>query len=245
LKYRLYIGTSGWSYPSFKGIFYPPELKFRDWLRYYAQYLNSVEINVTFYRTPRPSTLKRWYEETPKDFVFALKAPKVITHIKRLKSVEEEISKFLKTLEALREKARFLLFQLPPNLKYEKEAISSFLQLMPRDYKIALEVRNSSFHNEEFVNLLKIFGIALCLSDCAGKYPSWYEVRTADFLYIRLHGSKELYKSSYEDSELMTLKEKIEKLAPEEVCVYFDNTVFGYAISNAIRFKNLFSSEHH
>lgn len=243
MKFRLYVGTSGWSYSSFKGIFYPEDLKSKDWLRYYAQFFNTVEINATFYRTPRATTFKKWYEETPEDFVFSLKAPRIITHLKKLRDIEEPLSRFLKSLEPLKEKAKYLLFQLPPGLKYDREIILSFLRALPKDYKVAIEIRNKSFHTEEFTEILKDFGICLCLSDCAGKYPSWYEVRTANFLYIRLHGSKEIYRSSYEEGELMNLKRKIEEFSPEEVCVYFDNTVYGFAVTNALRFKKILSSD--
>ena len=236
---KYYIGTCGWSYSSFKGIIYPEDSKSREWLGYYVKYFNTVEINVTFYRRPRKSTFEKWYAETPSDFVFSVKAPKVITHIKRLKDVEKELETFLTDIKPLKEKARVLLFQLPPSFKYEKEVIENFLKLLPSDYLNVLEIRHKTFHNEEFVELLRKFNVCLCFSDCGKRYPSWYEVQTADFLYIRLHGREVLYVSNYSEEDLKELVLKIKKFDVKEVYVYFDNTAKGYAAENALKLKEL------
>jgi len=239
-----FIGTSGWSYLSFRGIFYPPELKSKDWLAFYAQYFNTVELNVTFYRTPKATTFQKWYEETPQGFVFSLKAPKVITHIKKLKDIEDSLKEFLKSFKPLKEKAKVLLFQFPPSLKYERGLCEAFLKLLPtEEFKIVVEIRNQSFHDPEWADLLREYGICLCFSDCGKRYPSWYEVKTADFLYFRMHGSKELYVSNYEEEELVALKNKIEAYNPSEAYIYFDNTALGYAVANALRLKELCQSE--
>ncbi len=240
---KYYIGTSGWSYYSFKGIFYPPELKPRDWLKFYSQYFNTVEINATFYRTPRPSTFKKWYEETPEDFVFSIKAPKTITHIKRLKDIEESLELFLKSISPLKEKARVLLFQLPPSLSYEKALMENFLTKLPvEDYHCVIEIRHKSFHNDEFAELLRKYRVCLCFSDCGPRYPSWYEVLTADFLYLRLHGSPQLYVSNYEEEELERIANLIKSFQVNEAYVYFDNTSLGYAVKNALSLKEKLSS---
>ncbi|MFN3568314.1 MAG: DUF72 domain-containing protein [Caldimicrobium sp.] len=234
---KYYIGTSGWSYPSFREIFYPLDLKPKDWLAFYSKYFNTVEINATFYRTPKPTTFQKWYESTPPYFVFSVKAPKLITHIKKLKDIKEPLETFLKSLKPLAEKARVLLFQLPPSLSFDKELLESFLRLMPKEYKNVIEIRHKSFHNEEFINLLEKYGVSLCFSDCGKRYPSWFEYNTADFLYIRLHGSKQLYVSNYEEEELDNLIKVIHKFTVSEVYVYFDNTALGYAVKNALSFK--------
>lgn len=235
---RYYIGTSGWSYYSFKNIFYPPDLKTKDWLKFYSQYFNTVEINVTFYRTPRASTFKKWYEETPSNFVFSIKAPKIITHIKRLREVEESLELFLKSLSPLKEKARVLLFQLPPSLPYDRTLMEKFLKKIHiESYRCAIEIRHKSFHNEEFAELLRKHKVCLCFSDCGSRYPSWYEVQTADFLYLRLHGSPKLYVSNYEEEELDRIANLIKRFRVEEVYVYFDNTSLGYAVKNALIIK--------
>ncbi len=235
---KYFIGTSGWSYYSFKGIFYPLELKPKDWLRFYSQYFNTVEINITFYRTPRPSTFKKWYEETPPEFVFSVKAPKVITHIKRLREIEESLDLFLKSISPLKEKTRVLLFQFPPSFSYEKVLMEEFLKQLPVDkYRCVIEIRHKSFHNEEFAKLLRHYGVCLCFSDCGRRYPSWYEVQTADFLYLRLHGSTQLYVSNYEEEELERIAKLIKSFQVEEAYVYFDNTALGHAVKNALTLK--------
>ncbi len=239
IEKNIYIGTSGWNYYSFKEIFYPLHLKPKDWLSFYAEHFNTVEVNATFYRLPTLKTFEKWYSETPENFVFSLKVPKVITHIKRLKEVEQELKEFLACISGLKEKAEVLLFQLPPSLKYEPEVWEKFSKILPENYLKVIEVRNRSFHQEEFINFLKKHNLCLCFSDCAGKYPSWYEVQTADFLYFRMHGSKKLYVSNYEEEELKELVQKINFYSVKKVFVYFDNTSLGYAVLNAKRLKEL------
>ncbi|MCS7199384.1 MAG: DUF72 domain-containing protein [Caldimicrobium sp.] len=234
-----YIGTSGWNYVSFKGIFYPRELPSAQWLRFYAQYFDTVELNVTFYRTPRPSTFQKWYEETPSNFVFSVKAPRIITHFKRLREVKEPLIDFLKSLQPLKEKARALLFQLPPSLSFNRELMEAFLPLLPKDFDIAIETRHQSFQCEEWIEMLRKYNLSLCLSDCGKRYASWFEVKTTDFLYLRLHGSKELYVSEYTEEELQSIVAVIKRLNPKYSYVYFDNTARGFAIKNALRLKEL------
>lgn len=239
MEVKYYIGTCGWSYYSFKKFLYPPESKPKEWLRIYSQHFNTVEINATFYKIPTAKTFKKWYEETPKDFVFSVKAPKLITHLKKLKEVEEDLKNFLTAISPLKEKAKVLLFQLPPSFKYNRENLENFFKILPSDYYHVVEIRNISFHNNEFVELLKKYKICLCFSDCAGKYPSWYEVQTTDYLYIRLHGSKKLYVSNYEERELHELANKIKVFKIGLAFVYFDNTAEGYAVPNALELKKI------
>lgn len=236
---KYYIGTSGWSYSSFRGVLYPEGLKSKDWLMFYAERFNTVEINATFYRTPRKSTFEKWYAETPKDFVFSVKAHKSITHVKRLKDVDEELKTFFKSIEPLKEKGRVILFQLPPSLTFSKEVLEEFLAKLPSGYKHVVEIRNKSFHNEEFFELLRKRGVCLCFSDFGGRYPSWVEVMTANFLYIRMHGRERVYFSNYTEEELKELSQTIKRFNAEEVYVYFDNTGLGYAVPNALRLREI------
>ncbi len=237
---KVFIGTSGWSYYSFKGIFYPEELKSRDWLSFYARHFNAVEINATFYRLPRKSTFEKWYAETPEDFIFSVKASKVITHVKRLKDVKEELSNFLDRVSVLKEKARVLLFQLPPSLKYDKALLEGFFPLLPGEYLNVIEVRHKSFHCEEFFEICRKYNVCLCFSDCGKKYPyAWFEVQTAPFLYVRLHGSPDIYVSNYSKERLKELAAFLKEFQAEELFVFFDNTAKGYAVLNALEFKDL------
>ncbi|MFN3505726.1 MAG: DUF72 domain-containing protein, partial [Caldimicrobium sp.] len=212
-------------------------LKPKDWLSFYSQHFNTVEINATFYKTPKASTFQKWYESTPPDFVFSVKAPKIITHIKKLKEVKEPLDFFIKSITPLAEKARVLLFQLPPSLAYEKHSLEEFLKLLPQNFKNVLEIRHKSYHNEEFIKLLEKYRVSLCFSDCGKRYPSWFEYQTTDFLYFRLHGSRQLYVSNYEEEELDNIIKVIQRFNVSEVYVYFDNTALGYAVKNALTLK--------
>jgi len=237
-KEEIRIGTSGWNYPHWRGIFYPEGLSTRKWLSYYATYFDTVEVNATFYGTPKETTFRRWYEETPEGFLLALKASRYITHIRRLKDVAEPLDRFYQVISPLREKIGPLLFQFPPSLEYDRGLISQFLDLLNPNFRTAIEIRHVSFHNEEFLELLASHNVALCLSDTAGRYPSLWEVVTADFVYIRLHGSRVLYRSCYTEKELRLWAEKISHFA-RPTYVYFDNDSLGWAVPNALRLKEL------
>ncbi len=232
------IGTSGWNYPHWKGIFYPEKLPSTKWLSYYSEFFETVEVNATFYGTPKEKTFKKWYEETPSDFIFALKANRFITHVKRLKDVAEPLKRFYAAISPLKEKIGPILFQLPPSLKYDRSLLKEFVRLLDLSYKTAIEVRHQSFLCEEFYELLRRFNISLCLSDTAGRYPSLVEVLTADFVYVRLHGSRVLYRSCYTEEELQAWAQKLKSWAIPAY-VYFDNDSLGWAVPNALRLKEL------
>ncbi len=232
------IGTSGWNYPHWRGVFYPKGLATSKWLTYYATYFDTVEVNATFYGTPKEKTLKKWYGETPSGFLFALKASRFITHVKRLRQVEEPLKRFYQVIAPLKEKIGPLLFQLPPSLKYDRALIADFLALLDPRYQTAIEIRHASFHNDEFLGLLATHQVALCLSDTAGRYPSLLEAVTAPFVYVRLHGSRTLYRSCYTEEELRAWAQKIVSFN-RPTYVYFDNDSLGWAVPNALRLKEL------
>ncbi len=236
------VGTSGWNYPHWRGVFYPPGLPTTRWLGFYAEYFDTVEVNATFYGTPKETTFKKWYEQTPPGFLFALKASRFITHVKRLRQVEEPLKRFYQVISPLREKIGPLLFQLPPSLKYDRQLVADFLALLDKKYLTAIEIRHQSFHNDEFLALLAEHNVALCLSDTAGRYPSLLEEVTASFVYIRLHGSRTLYRSCYTEEELRGWAEKIKSFR-RPTYVYFDNDSLGWAVPNALRLKELLGQE--
>ncbi len=233
------IGTSGWHYRHWRGLFYPEDLPVKRWLPYYARFFDTAEVNATFYGTLKPETLRRWVEETPENFVFSVKASRYITHVKRLKGVQEALKRFYGSLEPLYPKLGPILFQLPPSLKYDPLLLEEFLGLLPREFPLVLEVRHRSFHQEAFLDQLRSQGVALCLSDTAGRYPSLFWATTADFSYVRLHGSRRLYRSCYTEEELQDWARKIRGLAVKRVYVYFDNDALGWAPENALRLKKM------
>ncbi len=235
---QLRIGTSGWIYKHWKGLFYPGDLAQKSWLEFYARHFDTVEINATFYRLPKPSTFESWYNRTPEGFLWAVKASKFITHTKRLKGCEEPIQRFYNSVEPLREKLGPLLFQLPPSLTFDESLFKEFCSLLKTSFTHALEVRHKSWIQERAFQIMSDYNIAFCISDTAGRYP-FHEIITADFIYIRLHGSQKLYASLYTKDEIKQWAEKIIKW-DKPTFVYFDNDFEGYAIQNARELKDFF-----
>lgn len=234
---QVYIGTSGWTYDHWKGSFYPEDFPKRKWLEYYTEHFNTVELNATFYRSMQPNTFEGWYKKTPKGFVWSVKASRFITHIKRLKDASASIDVFLASTLPLKEKLGPILLQLPPGLGFEKNVFESFCKSLPSNYKYTIEARNKSWHTEEALSSLKRHHIAWCISDTAGRYP-YREAVTANFVYIRLHGSRSLYASEYTEAELAKWAKKIRTWC-KETFVYFDNDYMAYAPKNAVQLIQL------
>ncbi len=234
---KIYIGTSGWSYPHWGNRFYPPDLPKAQWLPYLATVFDTVEINATFYRQPRSETFEKWFRQTPDRFLFSIKANRFITHIKRLKEVAEPLNRFYKGISPLGKKVGAILFQLPPSLRFDPDTVASFLEQIDPRYPVVIEPRNTSFFTEAFYKLLADARCALCWSDTAGRYP-YREVVTAHFLYIRLHGSPVLYRSSYSRDFLNALGQKILDFGLETF-IYFDNDADGHAPENALTLKKI------
>src|SRR5690348_1522013 len=270
---RALIGISGWRYAPWRGVFYPPDLPQYRELEYASRALPTIEINGTFYSLQRPESFKRWYEETPPGFIFSIKGTRYITHILRLRDIGAPLANFFASgLFNLHEKLGPILWQFPPSFRYDSERMKRFFELLPQNTKDALslarrrdrrmtgrvrlaidtvrplrhaiEIRNDSFLDETFVQLLREFNIALVVADTAGKWPYREDV-TADFMYLRLHGDKELYASGYTDEALTRWAERIRvwregdqpedahlvapvyplERQPRDIYCYFDNDV--------------------
>ena len=233
------VGISGWTYAPWRGEFYPKELKQKLELGYASRRFNALEINGTFYSLQRPSSFQLWYDQSPKGFVFALKGPKLITHMRRLKEPRQPFANFLASgMLCLREKLGPFLWQFPPNMPFDEDRFKAFFDLLPRDaeslarlakehdsrldgrahvefdanrpVRHAVEFRHESFLTDRFVDLLRQYEIALVVADVATKYPTAEDV-TADWVYVRLHGSRELYASGYTPSEIKAWSEKIQR----------------------------------
>jgi uncharacterized protein YecE (DUF72 family) len=227
---KLRIGISGWRYPPWRGRFYPKDLPQRLELHYASRQLDTIEINGSFYSLQRPESWRNWYRDTPRGFVFAVKAPRFITHILRLREVEAPLANFLASgVLELREKLGPFLWQFPPSLKYDHALFDAFLSSLPkssaaafalaqhhdghlkhvgdlspgrnRRLRHAIEIRHESFENPAFISLLRRHGVALVVSDAASKWPKLQDL-TGGFVYMRLHGDKQLYASGYDDAAL-------------------------------------------
>ena len=227
---KLRIGISGWRYPPWRGRFYPEDLPQRLELHYASRQLHTIEINGSFYSLQHPDSWHSWYRDTPRGFVFAVKAPRFITHIRRLRDVEKPVANFFASgVLALGEKLGPILWQFPPSLKYDHALFDAFLSLLPKDSASALvmarghdqhikhvddltpnrnhrlrhavEIRHDSFKNPAFIQLLRKHRAALVISDAATKWPKLQDL-TGGFVYMRLHGDKVLYSSGYTDAAL-------------------------------------------
>lgn len=182
---QLFVGTSGWAYPSWKPGFYPAKLAQKKFLSHYATQLNTVEVNFTFRQLVKESTIQNWIEQTPATFRFGVKAHQVITHIKRLKATEEFLPRFLATIEPLASAGKLgpVLFQLPPNLKVDAALLKDFLALLPRVLPAAFEFRHDSWFNDSTWELMKAHGAALCVAETEERTTP--DVVTAAFVYYR------------------------------------------------------------
>ncbi|MET9630419.1 DUF72 domain-containing protein [Lentzea sp. NPDC006480] len=221
------IGTSGWRYPEWRDGFYR-NVPQRRWLSHLASHVGTIEINSSFYRLQPPSYYQKWVAETPADFVFAVKGSRLITHLKRLRHIEEPLKTFLDSL-ALGPKQGPLIWQLPPSLRFDRGLLQDFLAALP-PARHAIEPRHESFRTNAYFDLLHAHNVAHVVSD-APTFPC-IEAVTADFAYVRLHGHDELYISSYDDEQLDQWAQKIRDW-DRDTYVYFDNTMKGAAPRNA------------
>ena len=233
------IGISGWRYEPWRGVFYPPELAQHAELRFASRAFSSIEINGSFYSLQSPRSYAAWRDDTPDDFVFSVKGPRYITHILRLRNAMRPLANFFASgLFELGAKLGPILWQFPPTLRYDPALFGAFLALLPRDTDAALrlarrrdarmhgrsrlridatrplrhafEIRHTSFVTAEFIDQLREHAVSLVVADTAGKWPLLEDV-TADFLYLRLHGDKELYASGYTEAALDRWADRIRR----------------------------------
>lgn len=236
------IGTSGWHYKHWKGTFYPAKLPASKMLSYYVQHLDSVEINNSFYRLPKPGAFAAWREATPAGFLFAVKASRFLTHNKKLKDPENALENLLPRAAELGDKLGPVLFQLPPKWRCNAERLEGMLAILPRELHYTFEFRESSWLCEDVFRILRRYNAAFCLFELAG-YHTPFEL-TADWTYVRLHGPGGKYQGSYPDSKLKDWAERIAEwsLILRHIYVYFDNDQAGYAAHNALTLKQLVSA---
>lgn len=244
---RVLIGTSGWNYAGWKGLFYPPKLPSRRFLEFYAQEFKTAEVNYSFYHLPKQDTYKNWAAQVPDQFAFAVKVSRFISHVKRLSDIEDAWRVFVDNALALGAHLGPMLLQFPPSFHRLDERVESFLNLVKSTAKIepplqlAFEFRHQSWFEEDIYRLLRKYNAALCIAD-SPRYPR-KDVVTADFAYFRYHGRTDLFASCYSDDELSEEARKIRKLLDDgvDVYAYFNNDMYGHAIRNARTLVNLLS----
>jgi uncharacterized protein YecE (DUF72 family) len=235
----LRIGTSGWHYPHWRGVFYPEKLAASRWLDYYAQHFDTVELNSTFYRLPTENGLDTWRESSPRGFCFAAKGSRFLTHMKKLKEPAPGIAKFFERVDRLAGKLGPVVFQLPPWWEVNLERLAGFLEALPPRHKYAFELRNPTWHTDAVYRILRRYKAAFCIFEIAG-FQSGLEI-TANFTYIRLHGPGGAYEGSYPEETLRAWARRIREWQRDlrAVYLYFDNDQAGYAVKNALRLKSL------
>lgn len=229
----VHVGTSGWHYKQWVGDFYPPRFAPAKMLAWYAREFQTVEINNSFYRLPEEKTFRDWARAVPEDFLFAVKASRFLTHIKRLKDPEDPIKLFFSRAKHLGPHLGPVLFQLPPKWKADSGRLREFLALLPQEHHHAVEFRDESWYRPEIYELLKRHNIALCMHDWHS--ARWAQELTANFTYIRFHGTSGRYAGNYPDEILQGWAKQIRSWAPRvsNVYAYFNNDVAGHAIRNA------------
>lgn len=240
---HIHIGTSGWSYPHWKGPFYPAELADDRLLSYYAEQLQTVEVNTTFYQLPEVHTLVTWRDTVPAEFIFAVKASRYITHMKKLKDPHEPVATFLDRIAALGDMIGPILFQLPPRWNFNHERLRAFLNVLPDGYRYAFELRDPSWLNETAYAALAHHNAAFCIYDFHGRLSP--KQVTADFVYVRLHGPVDKYRGKYDTETLAGWAGAFSTWARQGKAVfcYFDNDEAGYAAHNAIQLQEMIAEQ--
>jgi uncharacterized protein YecE (DUF72 family) len=237
---RVFIGTSGWHYQSWRGVFFPKGLPVKNQLQYYASQFSTTELNSVFYRTPTREAVISWREQTGDDFIFAWKASKFITHWKRLSNKSVNSLELLEDrLSLLGHKAGPILFQLPPNFEADADRLASFCKLLRKKRRYSFEFRHPSWYAPAIFRLLSQHNISLCISDHHDAPAPWK--RTADFVYIRGHGPQGRYKGHYRPEALGNWAKRINawKKKGHDVFVYFDNDQKSAAPADALKLRPL------
>lgn len=230
------VGTSGWHYAHWRKCYYPDGLDPSQWLSYYGREFAAVEVNSSFYGLPEPATVERWLGGVPERFIFALKAPRRITHFKKLKNCTEELDAFLRTARKFGKRLGPLLFQLPPRWRCNTHRLEGFLESLPRGPRYVFEFRDPSWHCLETYTTLQAHNAGFCIFDMRG-FTAPLE-STANLAYLRLHGPGAAYTGSYRSVTLRNWAAKALawKARSQDVYVFFDNDERAYAARNARRF---------
>ena len=232
---RLYVGTSGYSYREWKGIFYPQKIRGKDMLPYYASRLKAVELNNTFYKLPQRSVVESWKTQVPDDFLFSVKAPRRITHSKRLKAVSRETKLLLNRISALENHLAVVLFQLPPNMEKNLKRLERFLKYFPANMPAAFEFRNPTWFDDDVLDLLRSHNRALCVSD-TDEMPVDQIDKTADWGYMRLR------RVNYSEADLKEWIERVRAQKWKRTFIFFKHEDEGTGPQLAAQFLDLCKS---
>lgn len=239
---RCYIGTSGWVYDHWRDIFYPPDLPQSRWYAHYARYFDTVEINYSFYRLPSEGAFDHWREQAPAGFVYAIKANRYLTHIRRLKDVAGPLARFLSRVRRLGDRLGPILWQLPPRWQADPARLDAFAALLPADLIHAFEFRDPRWFVPPVREVLERYGLSFCIFNMPGlACPMWV---TGETIYLRFHGSQVVYGGRYGQEALRPWAGCIEEwlAGGQAVYAYFNNDAFGYALEDAQALRDLLGS---
>jgi uncharacterized protein YecE (DUF72 family) len=238
-EYR--IGCSGYYYQDWKGIWYPHELKSSQWFAYYARHFDTLEINSSFYHFPTKSTVRRWYRQAPEGFIYSVKAPRLITHFKRFKDCEPQLTDFYQVLrDELAEKLGCILFQLPPSIRFSDETLKKILGVLQPGFHNVLEFRHPGWWNEAVYRALRDADVGFCCVS-APDLPKAI-VTTSNNLYLRFHGNP-WYRQNYGERELESWAERIRNAIAKRKWIYFNNDSQAFAPDNAVKLRMLLTKE--
>lgn len=234
-----HVGTSGWNYQHWKGIFYPEDLSQEAWFGYYQKHFNTVEINTTFYQLPEEKTFKNWQGQASEGFLYAVKANRYITHMKKLREPSQALQNFIPRVKMLEENLGPILWQLPPRWHANPERLEDFVGFLPEDLESVFEFRDPDWFQEEIREILERHEMIFCIHDKKDVgCPQWV---TTDAVYLRFHGSEGDYGGEYGKERLRSWVGHIKDWLAEErtVYAYFNNDVSGYALKDAERLREL------
>lgn len=235
------IGCSGWNYRHWRGPFYPEKLPVKRWFDHYSSIFSTVELNTSFYHLPKAETFEKWRDQAPEGFRYAVKAPRFITHMKKLKDCSEPIEEFLGRARKLGSTIGPILYQLPPRWSFNRERLEDFIGLLPRDLVHVMEFREKSWISEEVLTLLNARGIGFCTHDMAeSTTPLW---ASGPIAYVRFHGGEGKYWGRYPDERLLIWSDWMteQARAGRQVWCYFNNDIYAHAIDDALTLRAMVS----
>ena len=233
------VGCSGWQYKHWRGEFYPQDVPTTRWFEHYAARFDTVEINNTFYRLPEEETFARWAQRAPMRFLFAIKASRFLTHMKKLKDPEEPLERLFSRMRPLGRHLGPVLYQLPPGWKLDMARLEHFLQALPKGVRHVLEFREPSWYADDVSALLERYRVARCLHDMKGSATGMECV--GPFVYVRFHGAGGTYTGAYSEDRLERWADWLheQRRGGREVYAYFNNDVGGHAPRDAVTLRRL------
>jgi len=235
---HVFIGTSGWNYNHWKGVFYPQSLSIKDWFNYYRTKFDTVEINNTFYNLPAARVFKNWKKQVPAGFIYSVKANRFITHMKKLKDPQSALKRFFSRVDYLKGNLGPILYQLPPYWRCNLKRLEEFLKKLPKDKIHVFEFRDDSWHTEEVFKMLDKHKASFCIHDMPN--VNCPEEVTDKVAYLRFHGATAKYQGGYPEKTLRKWARWIRRQAQQrDVYVYFNNDAEGHAPEDAVKLKKL------